>query len=511
MLLKPVSFCLVMILMAGTGPARAEPTAIVQPSPTIDAQNRALAVLDKAAAAFGGADALLAMDAIRITAKGLTSVRYQSRRVRAEPGDARQETDVFLDLKDRRLTFYYMDDLGGLLRRSLTLTGRGEPRIYNLHARTVRPFSSPPSFDRELAVHSRRAPHLLLRHALENPLQLRVLGHAMFEGRMHDIISFAMSDGVQVSLFVDRDNGTISKFDTLYFDMLTGTEAAETIFDAYTGEGLSRYPQMVRNLEGGTVTFSAELAVTVGSEAIDPWSQFEPNGFLPVGASQPARERAEELAKGVYVLHAVSDPQHNALAVEFDSYVAVVDAPHSSEGGERLIRRIESLIPGKPIRFVALSHHHDDHMAGLRSFVASGARVITTPGNREIVERLAAARRSDRLGGAPEPVMIDLVQNKRRILSDGNRTLELIDIGPNPHADEILVAYLPKDGILYQSDLFQIPSNESPLGPVPESFAAFSRAIDNLELQFDVIASGHGRTATAGEFRARNSADRSSE
>ena len=39
------------------------------------------------------------------------------------------------------------------------------------------------------------------------------------------------------------------------------------------------------------------------------------------------------------------------------------------------------------------------------------------------------------------------------MFQDDKHVVELYDIGPNPHANEILVAYLPKEKILFQADL----------------------------------------------------------
>src|SRR5688572_19081594 len=48
-----------------------------------------------------------------------------------------------------------------------------------------------------------------------------------------------------------------------------------------------------------------------------------------------------------------------------------------------------------------VTHHHGDHIGGLRSFVAEGATVITTAGTRKVVERLVAAPHADRLAAQP--------------------------------------------------------------------------------------------------------------
>jgi glyoxylase-like metal-dependent hydrolase (beta-lactamase superfamily II) len=39
-------------------------------------------------------------------------------------------------------------------------------------------------------------------------------------------------------------------------------------------------------------------------------------------------------------------------------------------------------------------------------------------------------------------------------VSDGERTVELIDMGPNPHTEQMVVLWIPAEGILFQGDLF---------------------------------------------------------
>ena len=109
----------------------------------------------------------------------------------------------------------------------------------------------------------------------------------------------------------------------------------------------------------------------------------------------------EKLADGVYVVHNVAGQNQNTMAVEFKDYIVALEAPGSSDGAEQVIERIKQTIPNKPIRYIAMTHHHGDHIGGLRSFIAEGATVITTPGNRSTVEAMAAAPQSDRLAKNP--------------------------------------------------------------------------------------------------------------
>ena len=159
-------------------------------------------------------------------------------------------------------------------------------------------------------------------------------------------------------------------------------------------------------------------------------------------------------------------------------------------------------MPGKPIRYVVLTHHHSDHIGGLRSFIAEGATVITTRANRGVVEAMAVAPQNDRLARAPRKPEFLFVEGGRRVLSDGEQSLELIDVGPNPHAREMLVAWLPKQRVLFQGDLFFVPNNDAPVGPPQTSTLDFAKKLQEKGLAPQRIASVHGRTATIEEFRS---------
>ena len=211
-------------------------------------------------------------------------------------------------------------------------------------------------------------------------------------------------------------------------------------------------------------------------------------------------EQVEKLADGVFVIQNVAGQNQNTLAVEFKDHVLAVEAPGSSEGADKVIERIKKAIPGKPVRYVAMTHHHGDHIGGLRGFIAEGATVITTPGNRQVVEAMAAAPQNDRLAKNPRKLEVLFIERSKRVLTDGSRTVELYDIGPNPHAREMVIAYLPKERIVFQGDMFIVSANDAPLGPPQAGTVAFGKRIKELKLQVDRIAGVHGRTATMAEF-----------
>ena len=113
-----------------------------------------------------------------------------------------------------------------------------------------------------------------------------------------------------------------------------------------------------------------------------------------------------------------------------------------------MLAKIAETAPGKPVRYLVPTHYHSDHTGGLRAYIAKGVTIVTTPGNRGFVERLAKATktiRPDLLSREPRAPVIETFTGKR-VFDDGTRTLELLDIGPSPHVTESVIAYLPKQG-----------------------------------------------------------------
>jgi glyoxylase-like metal-dependent hydrolase (beta-lactamase superfamily II) len=155
------------------------------------------------------------------------------------------------------------------------------------------------------------------------------------------------------------------------------------------------------------------------------------------------------------------------------------------------------VIPAKPIRYVVSSHYHEDHLGGVREFAALGASFLTT---RDAVERLRAnllARhvlRPDSFSAMPKNPTIEIVDSVR-VIEDGERRLELYQIGPTAHVDRILIGYLPKERILIEGDLLDMPGEKPAAGG--EDTQQFANKIREMRLDVERIVPIHGSPATA--------------
>ena len=89
--------------------------------------------------------------------------------------------------------------------------------------------------------------------------------------------------------------------------------------------------------------------------------------------------------------------------------------------------------------------------------------------------------------------MIETVKDKR-VLTDGNMTLELHLVRGNLHAEGMLMAYVPKEKLIIQADLFTPRPGVPPL-PSPSPYTTnFVENVGRLKLDVQRVAHVHGGT-----------------
>jgi glyoxylase-like metal-dependent hydrolase (beta-lactamase superfamily II) len=175
---------------------------------------------------------------------------------------------------------------------------------------------------------------------------------------------------------------------------------------------------------------------------------------IPAPSGVPA---TGEVAPGV---HITSVAGFVVMAVVFDTFVVAVEAPEVHPGFELIpparsqasvsvahLAWLRGIARGKPIRYAIISHHHSDHLGGARTLAATGATLLVSPGDVSITRRNLAA---------PDTIAGERVEgvSGRRTIEDGSRRLDVIQVGANPHTDENLVVWLPRERMLFQGDLF---------------------------------------------------------
>ncbi len=186
----------------------------------------------------------------------------------------------------------------------------------------------------------------------------------------------------------------------------------------------------------------------------------------------------------------------NAGFVVTPAGVVVIDALGSPALAERLAAEIRKITP-LPITHVIVTHYHADHIYGLQTFKAMGARIIAHGAAKVYLNSDTARLRLE----ASRQELAPWVDEQTRLVEadtwlQGDDTLkvggvefQIRIVGPS-HTPEDLVVYLPSEQVLFAGDLvFR--------SRIPYVGQADSRqwimALDKL-LAFDakVIVPGHG-------------------
>jgi glyoxylase-like metal-dependent hydrolase (beta-lactamase superfamily II) len=185
-------------------------------------------------------------------------------------------------------------------------------------------------------------------------------------------------------------------------------------------------------------------------------------GGAPGGAPPALMVTSEKLGDGLYRL-TTGNGSYDSVIVEFKDYVMMLEAGQSIARGEAYIAETKKLIPNKPIRYVMNTHPHSDHTGGLPALVAAGATIITQKNNEVFLDRALNTPRTlldDVLAKNPKKAKVEAVEEKK-VYSDGTRTVEFYHVAPVPHSNGLMIAYIPKEKVLFQGD-FSLPAAGQP-------------------------------------------------
>lgn len=478
----------------------AAPLAAQSNSPVAKAQLQARKLIEQAITAHGGAEALRAVKTIEYRAKGVNTPRFQTTTVAAPYEAGPFEEKVFYDLGANKLSFENTGNGQGFAFHTRTVVAGNEGKTVNYTAGTVGPLPPNPQQAPVVVQYQRRLPILLLQQANNRLLTARYLGAGTFEGRKHDIVTFTMPDAQQVALYIDATTHLLSKYENVFTDSVYDTDVLEFIYGGYKQVGDLKLPSQFLIKQAGMVTSDWKVDITLNPTLDEKAFALNTEGLKELPA-QPAPFQAKtvKLADNVALIQGLQGGNYNVLAVSFKDHIFAFEAPVSSAIADQAIKMIKEAFPGKPIKYVAVTHFHNDHSGGLRSFIAEGATVVTTAGNRAFFEQMAAAKFDDGLGKKPRKPAFEIVSGKRAF-SDGETAIELHDIG-SPHAKEMLVGYLPKERILFQGDLFFAPNDERfPIGPAAETTTAFFTKLKGMSIPVDKLVGVHGRVSTVDEL-----------
>lgn len=300
-------------------------------------------------------------------------------------------------------------------------------------------------------------------------------------------------ESYRVDGYINSDN-LVERVDTWLEHPTLGDMHIEADFRDYKDFQGVKVPAMITQKRAEWPFFEVEISHATPNpqnieDLIKPSDQGQGKGAAsPRPAPPPAQPlvQSEKLAEGLYRITG----GYISMAVEFKNYVLVLEGGQSEARGLAVIAETKRLFPNKPIRYVFNTHPHSDHTAGLAPFVAEGVTIITQEHNRKYLEAALGAPRTlldDTLAKSGKKPKIETVAEKR-VLKDSTRTVEFYHLTNLTHSDGMLIAFLPKEKILFQAD-FTLPA---PGQPANESVQALVGNLDRLRLwDFDRFVPVH--------------------
>ena len=475
-----------------------------QPNASQRSYQQARRVLDDAIEAHGGVEALRAIKDFTLKEKGKLYARNQSPAAEGPSVVGTSEETLIIDT-ERGLVFDELktDNGAGFNNWTRTVVKGTEGQNYDMWSKTVTPIVNPTlnNFRGQM----RRLPPIVLIEALDRAATLRWVGEDEIGGRKQKVISVIRPDNQQLSLAFDAQTNLLTRYGFLYADPIAGDSEIAQTYSNYRTIGKVKFPSARVLYNSGGVAQEAEFTdLQINTLPAD--SVFQgPDGFEKLAAppATPPPPAVSKIAEDVYLLEGLAGGTHNVMFVAFNDHVLVLEAPEQIFYGSNSVQalaKIKETVPGKPIKYLVLTHHHADHAGGFREYVAEGATIVTTAGNKSYLEKAAALQSSllPKLS-LQNKLKIEFVQ-KKRVFQDDKHVVELYDVGPNPHANEMLVAYFPKEKILFQADMLNPAAN----GTIPiaqDATVSFSEKLQQLGLDVEKIYGVHGRPATPQELK----------
>jgi glyoxylase-like metal-dependent hydrolase (beta-lactamase superfamily II) len=350
-------------------------------------------------------------------------------------------------------------------------------------------------------------------------------------GRKVTIVSFMMGKY--------RINGTINDqnlvelTDTWFPNPVYGDMDYEMRYTKYKNFGGVQFPTLVHVHQGDPRLNPAhnyyEYTVTdvKANIAVTPMPVPE---VVRTAVARPVKVESQKLADGVWLL---GGGTHHSVLIEFNDFVTVIEAPQNEERSLAVIQEAGRLAPNKLIKYIVNTHHHFDHAGGLRTYLSQGTTVIThesnkqyyldilfSPAPRELQpDRMAHYNPMYMISRRPAP--IETVASfaggpgggaAKYVITDGARVLEIFHVqdmayeledqtyAQGNHSADMLMAYLPKEKILINADLYSPPAP----GATPSAPTAAMRTLyQNMRKQrLDVVQHVplHGRVGSNEEF-----------
>ena len=312
-------------------------------------------------------------------------------------------------------------------------------------------------------------------------------------------LSYTLGGRLALRVHINKAN-QVDRAQALLPNDVFGDMLVETTYSGYKDFGGIQFPTRIVQRQGGHPTLDLTVTAIRPNEFVDITV---PDNVRNPPAAPALTATAQKVADGVFW---ITGGSHHSLAVDMGDHVVVIEGPQNESRSQLVIAEAKKALGTKPIRFVVNTHLHFDHSGGLRAFVDEGATVVTHAANQAFYEKAWAAPRTlspDRLSKSGKKATFQGVTDQSVLQGTNTRTIQLHVLRGNPHNEQTLVAWLPNERILFQSDMMNPPAPGTAPPPPTPTITNFYENLVRLKIEPEQIVGGHGaRIATRADLMA---------
>lgn len=321
------------------------------------------------------------------------------------------------------------------------------------------------------------------------------VSHRKVDGKKYTVLTWSPAvkapsgKNYVINGYID-DQNHVDRVETWLGENIMGDMHILATYTGWKDFGGAVAPTQIVQTRGGWPFFQVD--VTAAKANPSDLASLVPPPARPAGGFGPPPQAplvvtSEKLGDGLYRL-TTGPGSYDSVIVEFKDYVMMLEAGQSIARAQAYIAKTKELIPNKPIRYVFNTHPHSDHTGGLPALVAEGAIIITQKNNEEFLSKALNTPRTlldDPLAKNPRKARFETVVEKK-VYSDGTRTVEMYHTYPVPHSNGLLIAYIPKEKILFQGDFTVTPGE-----PANDHLYALVPILQKLNLDYDRYINVH--------------------
>jgi glyoxylase-like metal-dependent hydrolase (beta-lactamase superfamily II) len=295
-------------------------------------------------------------------------------------------------------------------------------------------------------------------------------------GKKYQVVSFVGDNHAKVNGYINEQN-LVERVETWIDAPVLGDTLYEVTYSDYKDVGGTRFPQHIVQKQGDHPIYD----LTVNDVKVNAGEAIQ---AAPAPQPPAAIAQSEKLGEGIYLITG----GYSVIAIDFKDHLTLLEAGQNEARATAVIAEAKRLFPNKPIKYVVNTHPHFDHSGGLRTFVAEGSTILTYQSNQSYLQKVLAGPhtlnpdKAAQVGAKPKVESV----GEKKVLTDGERVVELYHLKDFLHQDGTLIAYLPKEKVLFEADAYN-PQPTTAVAPNPPS--VFTTALlDNIDrLKLDVV------------------------